>query len=66
MQHRKVAGSVPPYRPAQLLDDLARPEAYPAPRPTTVNLATTHISWVFITDHEVWKLKRPIDYEEVR
>jgi aminoglycoside phosphotransferase family enzyme/predicted kinase len=46
----------------RLLEDLARPEAYPAPRPTTVNLITTHISWVFITDHEVWKLKRPVDY----
>jgi uncharacterized protein len=47
---------------AALLDDLARPEAYPAPRPTTVRLITTHTSWVFITDHEVWKLKRPVDY----
>lgn len=47
---------------ARLLRDLARPEAYPAPRPTTVRLVTTHISWVFITDHDVWKLKRPVDY----
>jgi aminoglycoside phosphotransferase family enzyme/predicted kinase len=23
---------------------------------------TTHISWVFLTDREVWKLKRPVDY----
>jgi aminoglycoside phosphotransferase family enzyme/predicted kinase len=45
-----------------LLEDLARPDAYPAPRPTTVRAASTHISWVFITDHEVWKLKRPVDY----
>jgi hypothetical protein len=48
--------------PGGLLEDLARPEAYPAPRPTTIRLITTHISWVFITDHEVWKLKRPVDY----
>ena len=48
--------------PAGLLADLARPESYPAPRPTTVRLVTTHISWVFVTDHEVWKLKRPVDY----
>jgi aminoglycoside phosphotransferase family enzyme len=27
-----------------------------------VRLITTHISWVFVTDHEVWKLKRPVDY----
>lgn len=45
-----------------LLKDLERPEAYPEPRPTTVRLVTTHISWVFITDHDVWKLKRPVDY----
>src|SRR5690242_10102856 len=47
---------------AALLKDLARPEAYPLPRPTTIRLITTHISWVFITDHDVWKLKRPVDY----
>ena len=54
MKHRQGSGSIPPYRPAQPLDDLARPKAYPAPRPTTVDLVTTHISWVCITDHEVW------------
>ncbi|MGH7307373.1 MAG: AAA family ATPase [Candidatus Rokuibacteriota bacterium] len=47
---------------AALLEDLARPEAYPPPLPTRVTLITTHISWVFLTDHEVWKLKRPVDY----
>jgi aminoglycoside phosphotransferase family enzyme/predicted kinase len=46
----------------RLLEDLARPEAYPAPRPSTIRLVTTHISWVFITDHDVWKVKRPVDY----
>jgi uncharacterized protein len=45
-----------------LLDDLRRPEAYPSPRPSTVTQVTTHISWVFLTDREVWKLKRPVDY----
>ncbi|MGH7313018.1 MAG: AAA family ATPase [Candidatus Rokuibacteriota bacterium] len=48
--------------PADLLEGLARPEAYPPPRPTRVTLITTHISWVFLTDREVWKLKRPVDY----
>lgn len=47
---------------ATFLRDLERPEAYPAPRPTTIRLITTHISWVFITDHDVWKVKRPVDY----
>ena len=45
-----------------LLDDLRRPEAYPHPRPREVTQVTTHISWVFLTDREVWKLKRPVDY----
>lgn len=45
-----------------LVADLLRPEAYPPPRPAEVTLLTTHISWVFVTDREVWKLKRPVDY----
>jgi aminoglycoside phosphotransferase family enzyme len=45
-----------------LVEDLARPEAYPPPRPATVGVITTHISWVFVTDGEVWKVKRPVDY----
>ena len=48
--------------PVAFLKDLERPEAYPAPRPTTIHLIATHISWVFITDHDVWKVKRPVDY----
>ena len=51
-----------PVRGQSLLDDLRRPEAYPEPRPSAVTLVTTHISWVFLTDREVWKLKRPVDY----
>ena len=27
-----------------------------------MRLITTHVSWVFVTDHDVWKLKRPVDY----
>jgi hypothetical protein len=45
-----------------LVDDLRRPEAYPEPRPSSVTLVTTHISWVFLTDREAWKIKRPVDY----
>ena len=45
-----------------IVQGLLRPDAYPLPRPTRVDLVTTHISWVFLTDHEVWKVKRPIDY----
>jgi aminoglycoside phosphotransferase family enzyme/predicted kinase len=45
-----------------LLEDLARPEAYPEPRPAAVTAVTTHISWVFLTEREVFKVKRPVDY----
>jgi hypothetical protein len=45
-----------------LLEDLRHPVAYPAPQPSQVTQVTTHISWVFLTDREVWKLKRPVDY----
>ena len=45
-----------------IVQGLLRPDAYPLPRPTRVDLVTTHISWVFLTDHEVWKVKRPVDY----
>jgi hypothetical protein len=34
---------------AKMLEDLARPEAYPAPRPAAIGLLTTHTSWVFIS-----------------
>jgi aminoglycoside phosphotransferase family enzyme/predicted kinase len=45
-----------------LVDDLLRPAAYPPPRPAHVALAATHASWVFLTDEEVWKVKRPVDF----
>lgn len=40
---------------------LSRPEAYD-PRPDRVEPAETHMSWVFLTDREVWKLKKPVRY----
>jgi aminoglycoside phosphotransferase family enzyme/predicted kinase len=43
-----------------LVRDLLRPDAYPAPRPRGVELRTTHASWVFLTDDDVWKVKRPV------
>jgi aminoglycoside phosphotransferase family enzyme/predicted kinase len=43
-----------------LLGDLLRREAYDAD-PGEVRLETTHASWVFLTEREVWKIKRPVD-----
>jgi aminoglycoside phosphotransferase family enzyme/predicted kinase len=59
---RAVAAVSTEARGRSLLDDLARPDAYPAPRPSRVTQVTTHISWVFLTDRDAWKLKRPVDY----
>ncbi len=42
--------------------DLRRPEAYPPPRPKRIDLAATHISWVFLTEDAAWKVKRPVDF----
>src|SRR5262245_42335041 len=45
---------------ADMVRDLARPEAYPAPRPPMVDVRTTHASWVFLAGDGVWKVKRPV------
>jgi aminoglycoside phosphotransferase family enzyme/predicted kinase len=57
-----MASGVEPRAMEPIVEGLQRPEAYPPPRPTRVDLVTTHISWVFLTDHDVWKIKRPVDY----
>jgi uncharacterized protein len=38
---------------------LGRPGAYPE-RPQQVEVAETHLSWVFLTDRHVYKLKKPV------
>jgi len=40
---------------------LLLPEAY-TPEPSGVKLIQTHISYVFITDHLVYKFKKPVDF----
>jgi hypothetical protein len=49
--------------PGALVRELLRPEAYPGPRPTGVEVRHSHGSWVFLTDGEAWKVRRPIDDE---
>jgi aminoglycoside phosphotransferase family enzyme/predicted kinase len=51
-----------PDTPDAIPGDLARPEAYPPPRPAEVTIAATHASWVFLTETEAWKVKRPVNY----
>ena len=44
-----------------LADDLSRPEAYPS-APSRIERVETHISWVFLTDDEAFKVKKPVDF----
>ena len=41
---------------------LRSPDAYPA-RPAGVEVVETHMSWVFLADALVYKLKKPVRYE---
>jgi uncharacterized protein len=43
-----------------LVRDLLRPEAYGLDRSQQVSLRATHASWVFLTDTDAWKVKRPV------
>jgi aminoglycoside phosphotransferase family enzyme/predicted kinase len=44
-----------------LKTDLLRPEAYGSLQPARVELVETHISWVFLLEKDVFKVKRPVD-----
>lgn len=43
---------------------LRRPESYPEP-PLRVEVIETHMSWVFLTDRSVYKLKKPVRYDSL-
>ncbi len=45
----------------QMLSDLQLPSAYPEDT-KRVRLLQTHISWVFVCDKFVYKLKKPVDF----
>ena len=45
---------------AELKEDLLRPAAY-AGGATCVELAETHVSWVFLVGGDVYKVKKPVD-----
>ena len=56
-----IADDSPARLPASdIVVDLLRPEAYPAPGPLRVELRETHVSWVFLTEGEVFKIKKPV------
>jgi uncharacterized protein len=45
----------------QLQDALLSPKAFPSTTLTQVERIQTHISWVFLLENDVYKLKRPVD-----
>ena len=44
-----------------ILEDLQRPEALPEPT-RSVSVVHTHISMVFVADHHVYKVKKPVNF----
>jgi aminoglycoside phosphotransferase family enzyme len=55
--HQTVEAS----RESSIRDDLMRPEAFGAlARTASVALVETHISWVFLLDRDVFKVKKPV------
>ncbi len=51
------ASAITPY----ILESLRNPSAYPV-QTRTVELIQTHISWLFLTDAHVFKLKKPVNF----
>jgi aminoglycoside phosphotransferase family enzyme/predicted kinase len=47
---------------SDLTADLLRPEAYPSPQPALVELRETHISRVFLTERDVYKVKKAVTF----
>ena len=47
--------------PKKMVEDLQKPNAYPEST-TSVKLVQTHISWVFICDDFVYKVKKPVNF----
>ena len=45
----------------KLLKSLLKPAAYPEPT-ASVRLIETHVSFIFITDDYVYKVKKPVDF----
>ncbi|HSQ64003.1 MAG TPA: AAA family ATPase [Polyangiaceae bacterium] len=43
-----------------LVDELHRPAAWGAPETASVEMVETHISWVFLLERDVFKVKKPV------
>lgn len=51
------ASAITPY----ILESLQNPTAYPV-QTRTVEMIQTHVSWLFLTDTHVFKLKKPVNF----
>jgi len=49
------------HTPIDIRDDLTRPSAYPPPHPDRIELRETHASYTFLTERDVYKVKKPVD-----
>jgi uncharacterized protein len=47
--------------PSAIIDALSHLDAYPD-RPAAVSMRQTHISWLFFTEHFVYKVKKPVNF----
>ncbi|MFO0589115.1 MAG: AAA family ATPase [Polyangiaceae bacterium] len=45
-----------------LFEDLLSPDAYPEPRPASIERRDTHISAVYLAGDDVYKVKKPVDF----
>ena len=50
---------------ADKVDFLSAIGSYPSERPEVVEARETHMSWVFLTDHFAYKLKKPVRHARV-
>lgn len=63
MTLRSASRATPDVGPSDLVADLLRPEAYPAPHPDHVELRETHASCVFLTEGDVYKIKKTVRFQ---
>ncbi len=61
MHRRSQTPTAPARNDRSIVRALMRPEAYPH-RPEQVEVAETHISYLFFTGEKVYKVKKPVDY----
>lgn len=64
MNSKRPPRSIPLSAVAAKVDFLRRPDSYPEPT-TVVETVQTHMSWLFLTDHYVYKLKKPVRRNEI-